>query len=490
MTPPTSSVQATVIVPTTGNRGPLLSYSVGSVLAQSVGDLEVFIMGDGVDDATRAVIAGLMSRDSRVRFFDHPKDVRRGEIHRHAALQEARGEIVCYLTDRDFMLPNHIAVMSELLSRADFGHTLRFSLPPDGVPRFEHHLDINDPAERKSAPTVTRLIPLSFGGHTLRMYRDLPHGWRTTPVGKFTDFYMWEQFLAHPRCRTATSTKPTILYLKRGSHPGWPVEQRLAELKLWSERIASPIWLQEFEENVRDGAIRGRARIAQAARVAAPVAAAASPLPANGPDQTQSRSSSALSKTRTRKRKPFLTGAEKYFPNSVEWIRRRIRYLRKEPPRSVAAHITELQKKHIQSRLRIETYWVGGKFGPGPGASVYAYDDEVMRFDCFGEPKGHMHINMKQSRLLPGGGSARIKLPGSATDNIERAFFELTHNLEYCLKLNQNRRIRRIKLKRERLSQAADWMRGNLLRLSTNSAKIIAATDPSLNSLAAAEDDA
>ena len=31
-------------------RAPLLPYSVGSVLAQTVRDLEVFIMGDGVDD--------------------------------------------------------------------------------------------------------------------------------------------------------------------------------------------------------------------------------------------------------------------------------------------------------------------------------------------------------------------------------------------------------------------------------------------------------
>ena len=46
-------MQATVILPTIAGRGALLPLSAGSVLAQSVADIELFIMGDGVDDAGR-----------------------------------------------------------------------------------------------------------------------------------------------------------------------------------------------------------------------------------------------------------------------------------------------------------------------------------------------------------------------------------------------------------------------------------------------------
>lgn len=255
---------ATVLVPTTGERGPLLLLSVGSILAQSVRDIEVFILGDGVGDAARATIANLARRDPRIRFFDHPKHARRGEPHRHAALAEATGEIVCYLTDRDLMLPNHVEAMAGLLADADFGHTLRFNIDQGGGFSFAHTLDIDDPGDRKTAVrTAASLIPLSFAGHTLGMYRRLPFGWRTTPEGEFTDRYMWKQFLAEPGCRTATGTHPTILYFNRGSHPGWSVAQRLPELECWAARLDQPGWLSGFAEEVRDGAIRDRARIAR-----------------------------------------------------------------------------------------------------------------------------------------------------------------------------------------------------------------------------------
>jgi glycosyltransferase involved in cell wall biosynthesis len=254
---------ATVVVPTTGDRGPLLALSVGSILAQGVRDLEVFIMGDGVTDATRTAIADLMRRDARIRFFDHPKHERRGEPHRHVALAEARGKIVCYLTDRDLMLPNHIEAMSRLLSDADFGHTLRFGIEADGSLSFHDILDINDPYDRNTALIRSPQIPLSCAGHTLDMYRRLPYGWRTTPRGNYTDVYMWQQFLSQPVCRTATSTHPTILYFKRGDHPGLPVAERLAELANWHAKIENPDWLTAFTESVRDAAIRDRSRIAR-----------------------------------------------------------------------------------------------------------------------------------------------------------------------------------------------------------------------------------
>ncbi|MCC6735447.1 MAG: glycosyltransferase family 2 protein [Bauldia sp.] len=258
-------LQATVIVPTTGDRAALLRHAVGSILGQTVPDLEIFVMGDGVAEPSRAAIAAMVRADPRIRFFDHPKHVRRGEPYRHAALAEARGEIVCYLTDRDLMLPRHVEVMAALLRDADFGHTLRFGIEPDGSLSFVPTIDIDDPGDRRIAvESATQLIPLSFAGHTLAMYRRLPFGWRETPAGEYTDRYMWKQFLAARDCRTATSTMPTILYFNRGDHPGWPVERRLPEIAAWSARLARPDWIAGFAESVGDAAIRDRARLARA----------------------------------------------------------------------------------------------------------------------------------------------------------------------------------------------------------------------------------
>jgi glycosyltransferase involved in cell wall biosynthesis len=448
-----SDLHATVIVPTTGDRGPLLPFSVGSILAQTVQDLEVFVIGDGVSEQTREIISDLIRQDRRVRFFDHPKDVRRGEPYRHSALAEARGKIVCYLTDRDLMLANHVASLSRLLSDSDFAHTLRFVIRPDGNPAFEHTLDINDPVDRGRVLHVPRLIPLSFAGHTLDMYRRLPHGWRRTPTDKYTDRYMWEQFLTHPACRTATSTWPTILYFKRGKHPGWATEKRLEELKRWHSKIGDPSWVAEFEERVRDAAIRDRARLGRIF-----------------PDHSPRNRSSAIAQRiwAVVKRPKRLVSA------LPAWLTRRIRYYSAEPPRSVASHISELEVLHVQQDIRVEVYWIAAKLASGPAASVYVFDDEVMRFDCFGSGRGHMHLNLKQSRLIPGGGGAFIRISGGTQDDIDRAYFDLNHNLEYCLRLNRNPRVRKIRLNPERLSEAAGWMRDRLTRLAAQ----YASSDP------------
>ena len=113
--------QATVIIPTTKGRGPVLPYSVGSVQRQTIKEIEIFIIGDGVDEPTRKIIYDLKASDQRIYFFDYAKGPRRGEIYRHKALMNnAKGKIVCYLTDRDIMLRDHVELMLDNLMEHDF----------------------------------------------------------------------------------------------------------------------------------------------------------------------------------------------------------------------------------------------------------------------------------------------------------------------------------------------------------------------------------
>jgi GalNAc5-diNAcBac-PP-undecaprenol beta-1,3-glucosyltransferase len=257
----TGSLKATVLIPTMQGRGPLLPYSVGSVLAQTVPDIEIFILGDGADDATRGVIRNLMRRDARIKFFDHPKHESRGEPNRHAALADARGEIVCYLCDRDLMLPDHVETMGQLLARADFAHTLMAHVLPDGSLKFTKEIDLDRAADRRRISSRRRGgngIPLSFAGHTLAMYRKLPYGWRTTPARRFTDIYMWEQFLADPECRAQSGTAPTILYFPRWRRNDWTVDQKVEELKRWSALMTAPGWRERFLLQVIDGLEQSR----------------------------------------------------------------------------------------------------------------------------------------------------------------------------------------------------------------------------------------
>ena len=249
-------MKATVIVPTHGDRGPLLPHSLGSVLNQTESDLEIFVFGDGVSDDTRRVIQSLQQGDERIRFFDDPKDGRRGEARRHRHLREARGDIVCYLCDRDLMLPDHIDIMHGLLQQHNFAHTLMARIVPDGrvlLNMRRYNLQRKADVDWIVAPERTYSLGLSVVAHTLEHYRELPHGWRETPSNVMTDHYMWAQFLVHPHNRPVSSDELSILYFPRGYAPGAPsrtVSQWLDEFAAWESLLADPAALQGFREGV------------------------------------------------------------------------------------------------------------------------------------------------------------------------------------------------------------------------------------------------
>lgn len=241
------SCRATVIVPTSIDRGPLLQYSVGSVLRQTLSDLEVFIVCDGAKAGTRAAAQALAQQDARVRVFDFPKGTRRGETYRHEILtNHADGEIVCYLCDRDLMLPHHVEQMHQALTRHDFANCAYLDIKEDGRVVPELKLDSGHPVQRARLVRHGRMgVMLSTMAHRLDFYRQLPFGWRTTPVDWFTDHYMQHQMLSQPKCRGIGVAKPSIVYFKRGHHPGWPTQQRADELKVWSDLIDDPPALAE-----------------------------------------------------------------------------------------------------------------------------------------------------------------------------------------------------------------------------------------------------
>ena len=279
--------RATVVIPTL-DHGPLLRHALASALGQTVADLEVFVVGDGVPDVTRAIVAEVAS-DRRVRFFDNPKAPSRGEILRHAALQEARGEIVCYLSDDDLWLPDHVATMLDLLTDADFAHALPLRVNAGGDLGF-YIVNLALAADRALILSGTNRVPLSCGAHTRALYRRLPHGWRTTPAGTPTDLYMWQQILGQPECRAASGTRPTVLNFPSPQRADWTAADRLAELVRWSAGIADPAWRERFFGDVFDAlvldhaaeSVRFRAHIAALEReIGAVYAAVSVPLRAH-----------------------------------------------------------------------------------------------------------------------------------------------------------------------------------------------------------------
>jgi GalNAc5-diNAcBac-PP-undecaprenol beta-1,3-glucosyltransferase len=249
--------RSTVLIPT-HDHGPTLVRAVNSVLAQTVQDLEVFVIGDGAPDITREIMSDFERRDERVRFFDHPKGPRHGEIYRHAALAEARGEIVCYLGDDDLYLPGHVDSMLQALRTADFAHALFVCVAP--IDRISAYMiDVSLPEDRMQVLHGRKGLSLSCGAHTREMYRRLPYGWRTTPRGFSTDIFMWKQFLADPACRVWSATFPTVLHFPSGMRSDWTLDERCAELDRWGERLAHPAQCERIVSQIVDGLVRDQA---------------------------------------------------------------------------------------------------------------------------------------------------------------------------------------------------------------------------------------
>jgi GalNAc5-diNAcBac-PP-undecaprenol beta-1,3-glucosyltransferase len=244
---------ATILIPT--YRHPrLLPYAVRSALDQEGASVEVFVVGDGVEDDTRAGLAPLLD-DERARFFDFPKGPRHGELHRHEALREATGRIVCYLSDDDLLLRDHVAEMSRLLEDANFAHAAPAWILPEG--RLEYfpwnygRADFVEAARRRKAS-----IGLSGTSHTLEAYRRLPFGWRTTPDGLKTDHYMWRQWLELPGFRGALGTRLTHLWFPDPIWGGLPVAEREAALADWLRRSREPGFAGEARALLEDAVRR------------------------------------------------------------------------------------------------------------------------------------------------------------------------------------------------------------------------------------------
>jgi hypothetical protein len=231
-------MRATVLVPT-HDHGPTLTRSVGSALAQTVADLEVLVVGDGMPDEARELAAGLARSDERVRVFDNPKGPRHGELHRHAALSEARGDVVCYLSDDDLWLPEHVESMLELLADHDFANALPVRVAPDGT-LAAWIVDLSLERYRALLLGGENRIPLSCAAHTLELYRRLPHGWRTTPPELPTDLYMFQQILAVPGVRAVSGRNATVLHFPSAPRSALGPEGRVAELDRHGVALEEP----------------------------------------------------------------------------------------------------------------------------------------------------------------------------------------------------------------------------------------------------------
>jgi hypothetical protein len=158
---------------------------------------------------------------------------------------------------------------------------------------------------------------------------------------------------------------------------------------------------------------------------------------------------------------------QKYRSSLIFELRQRVRdQFKPRVLRSCRTYIRDLATHPIQDHMFMEVYWVDEPVGPGPGASIYINNDEVMRFDCFGSDLGHYHFNIRQSRFVPSGELTRIYFPiSSVPEQIDNAVMQFRRNLDYGRGMNLDPKVRAVKIDQPAIDRAADLMRRELLRI-------------------------
>ncbi|MEX0644949.1 MAG: glycosyltransferase family 2 protein [Parvularculaceae bacterium] len=229
----------TVLIPTF-NHGVIIHSAIGSVLEQTVDDLELFIVCDGSPPETHSIVAEYEARDKRVRAFKFEKGERHGEASRHKALEEATGEAVAYLADDDFWFPDHLAVMRELLADADFATTRQVETTPDYLVSGE----TGDLAEARTRERMAQEKYNFFGptvaAHRLDAYWRLPQGWSPAPEDLWTDLCMWRKWIRAGGVRFRSDNRVTSLHIPRVSRPDQSEWTAINENAYWRAVFRDP----------------------------------------------------------------------------------------------------------------------------------------------------------------------------------------------------------------------------------------------------------
>jgi len=252
--------RASVLIPTHDHYH-TLDLAVGSALRQTVQEIEVLIVGDGVTAELREVALRLENQDERVRFLDLPKGPHHGEPHRDAVIRQATSDVICYLCDDDLLLPEHVADMVALLAEADLANSLNGHLSADG--RFiPYPSDLASAEYRVWSRHPTRnAVSVTGTAHTVEAYLRLPVGWEVPPSGWDPDHYLWQKFLDDPALRSVTSSRVTALQFPShvDGRSAWTGDQRRAELLQWSEVLVEPVAAARFEVDTHEAFARAMA---------------------------------------------------------------------------------------------------------------------------------------------------------------------------------------------------------------------------------------
>lgn len=113
-----------VIVPA-HNCGDYLGDALGSLVAQTLSDIEIIVVDDGSSDATLSIAEQFAGSDPRVRVIHNPTPSGRPAFARNMGLRHAAGAYIAFLDADDIALPTRLASAVAAITRS--GASLAFA---------------------------------------------------------------------------------------------------------------------------------------------------------------------------------------------------------------------------------------------------------------------------------------------------------------------------------------------------------------------------
>lgn len=203
------TARASILVPTHDGTV-LLERAVTTALRQTVPDLEVVIVGDGVTDDCRATIGSLCAQDARVRFLDLPKAPGHGEANRDLGVRAVLTDAVLYLADDDLLAPDHVATLLPMLDSAHLVHSTLMVVDAEGeLVLWPTDLSVAQNVAWLLSDPRRNCVGLTGTAHRRSTYLELEAGWQTAPAGEWPDHALWKRFLRRDDVVGATSSHVT-----------------------------------------------------------------------------------------------------------------------------------------------------------------------------------------------------------------------------------------------------------------------------------------
>lgn len=243
------SPKVTVLI-ATYNRSQFVGRAIESVLNQTLEDLEIIIADDGSSDNTEAIVRGLASQDSRIKYLKGPHFGRIAKIS-NFGLKEARGEYVAILDDDDWWIdsrklekqvqflennPDHVGCGGGfVVVDKEGGEKLR-ALKPESNDDIRKNALVANPMV--NATTVFRLEAAKKAGfydETMLQFADWDFWLKLGLLGRlynfqeyFIKYQMWEGGMSFSKQKEAASSGLRIVSRYKNLYPRYPKAIALA----------------------------------------------------------------------------------------------------------------------------------------------------------------------------------------------------------------------------------------------------------------------